>query len=249
MANKKTLALDRVMGITCGMILDRHYSDISVAEIAAQARCSTATIYEVYDTKDNLYIDALAQLLLTWAPPAPSDDQHGALPAILSYTRARIEYFAHPRTRAMFRALRERSERGAVVAQQLMETRASFGSLVLLVEQAFAENMLRSSDPESVAYLIVAGAIYEATAVAEVFGVNSSVDVAHIMGRIFTPLTLPEGQAVLERFLEEIPLDVEARKLPLSAQHIQAHEELQCSAMMRKTLIGVGVPSPYDNRH
>lgn len=249
MANKKALALDRVISITSQMILERNYADISVAEIASEARCSTATIYEVYGTKDNLYVDALAQLLYAWAPPAPGHGEGCALQVILQYAQARTEYFAHRQTRMLVKALRESGERGRIVAQQLMEARASFGALVMLVEQAFDEQTLRRTDGESVAYLIAAGAIYEAFTGAVLLGNDAPVDVAMIMKRIFLPLVEGEGIAILERFASAIPTGPIAHRLPLAAHNMNVRLELDCSTIMRKTLIGLGVPAPHCQHH
>lgn len=247
MADKKSMALERVIDLTGQMIVEMQFSEISVAEIAARARCSTATIYEVYGNKENLFIDALGQMLLNWAPPTPTVESEGPFAGILTYTWARIKYCSHRRTRGLLRAMRERSDRGALLASRLMELRGNFGMLINIVEGAFDEGLLRRTDAESVAYCVVANSVYEALSIGNFFGADAEVDAPAIIRKIFTPLVTEEGAARLAVFLKSVQDEKsnDCQHLPLAAHHLGQYDDRECKVLVHSTLIDLGVPSPY----
>jgi AcrR family transcriptional regulator len=59
MSNKKTESLNRAIQTAAELFSERPFEDVQIAEIAARAHCSSATIYEAFETKKGLFRAAL----------------------------------------------------------------------------------------------------------------------------------------------------------------------------------------------
>src|SRR5687767_12791453 len=55
MSEKKAKSIERVVEVATALFSRSTFADVSVNHIAALARCSTATIYEVFGSKEDLY--------------------------------------------------------------------------------------------------------------------------------------------------------------------------------------------------
>lgn len=243
--NSKPDALARVIA-RAGEALLHEPGEIRISSIAAKAQCSTATIYEIYGSKENLLDDALSRLLLDWPAPSPSSDRTEPFGALLAYAAARIEYFNSDHTRRLFVALRRRGERGAVIARGLMLKRASFHKLVDLVSAAAAQGRICANDPEAVAYLISSGTALEPIMAADLFGVGSCVDKAAILRKVFAAFVIDEGVEQLAAFLAACPPRpaLAEHRLPLAADYRGDEASDACPRFVRRTLISLGVASP-----
>jgi AcrR family transcriptional regulator len=92
MSNKKVESIERAIEAAAAMFSDRRYEDVSIAEIATRARCSSATIYEVFETKKGLY-RAAQSVRLSRGWDFVRDEGPPSLRPLLNYFSTRIEAF------------------------------------------------------------------------------------------------------------------------------------------------------------
>jgi AcrR family transcriptional regulator len=57
MSEKKREAIERAISAARQLFLERPYHEVSMAEICEISRCSSATIYEIFGSKDGLYTE------------------------------------------------------------------------------------------------------------------------------------------------------------------------------------------------
>lgn len=245
-AGRKTQALDRVTSETMALLLEKPLHEISISEIAARSHCSTATIYEIYGSKDNLFDDALAQLLLDRSPPQPVPTEAEPFRALLAYMEARIRYFCMAETRAMFQAMRQRRHRLSVLSQRLMYNRVWFTIAADLVSGAMSQGHLRETDADAVTYIIFGMAAYEPVIASDLFGSGAPVLAREMLRKSITPLATELGQSILADWISAMPQDPPAgtQLLPLSRHDQRVCDEGACVAMVRGTLKSLGISSP-----
>jgi AcrR family transcriptional regulator len=154
----------RLLEITAEMLVNQGYSAVSIAELATRARCSTATIYEMFETKEQLFREAL--LYLQQREPGPvlcsngPDDQ--AFIAILDYSVARIAFLSSARMRGMLLASLPWAERTREEMRILFRERDQAGRLSEAIVAAMRAGHLHAvPDVEATAYCLLAAMSFE----------------------------------------------------------------------------------------
>lgn len=243
MQSKKSLALERVIENACNAILNNKFHSVSVSEIAHASRCSTATIYEIYGSKDNLFTDALGKLLHDWAAPEPKTDSEDSFESLFDYMRERLFYFEHPTTRRLLAAIHDGESRGGHISRWLMDQRSSFRQLVSLIEDTIRSGDLVMMDSDSIGYIMMASSSYESVMAGIIMGTEAKVDHIEILRKSFTPLVTCQGAARLNILLRTLPeVEIEDR-LPLSMQHCMPPYARKMA--LREKLFDLGIPSPH----
>lgn len=206
MTDKKAQSLRRVLDSAAGF-LARGADDVSMREIADRAHCSTATIYAVYGTKENLLLAALCHMLerLGW-PPLPNDHPGKPFEGLLAYAEARARWFARPEQRRVSRSVVSPSGpvRKAVADDMLGKYRLTTAALARVVSHCVAAKSLRALDPDAVAYGILAGTIYEPLVFGLICGEDTEVDFPTMIRKIFTPLVTAKGRRELESRIQRM---------------------------------------------
>lgn len=203
MSNKKTLSLERLLEIAADEFCQRPYEDVSVAEISKLAHCSTATIYDVFCGKDDLFRQAiLARLERSW-PEMPEADAGAALPRLLDYFEIRLRQLASEDARKLCSTV---ISRRSIVGEQFMAAlhmhRAAVDEVMTrYVGMAIAEGSMVSDKPASVGYLLSASCAYESALYGLTFGADFPIDVAGVVRKTFEPFVTTKGRAVLKEHL------------------------------------------------
>jgi AcrR family transcriptional regulator len=203
MSNKKIHSLERLLEIAADEFCRRRYEDVSVSEISKLAHCSTATIYDVYSSKDELFRCAmLSRLEQSW-PEIPSADCGPALPALLRYFENRLRIMAsRPCRRVTAAVVAQRAIIGEEFLAELQRQRAILGEIMAdFVERAVREGSMNSAYPASVGYLLSASCAYESVLYGLTFGVDYNVDFAKVIRSSFEPFLTASGQDVLDAHL------------------------------------------------
>lgn len=163
MTNKKISSLARVLDAAVELIARRSPDRVSIADIAAAARCSTATIYDVYGDKERMLSEVIERGHKTCGAPSASvpDDPGAALGHLLNFLKLRIEFLSAPRTAGLFKASLSRAAANSERLEQLFEERDPLPDLTELVERAIEAGDVQSTDATSLAYCILATVSFE----------------------------------------------------------------------------------------
>lgn len=154
----------RIRWAAAEFFIERGFEAVSIAEIAAAAHCSTATIYEMFQTKEALYLDAVSHFQLRFEPPRmrTADRDGDALGLILEYCVQRIEFLEAARTRGVMLASLLRSRRPTALLTRLFRERDQVTELGRTVERAIRAGDVRDdADVDGVAYCIMTGVSFE----------------------------------------------------------------------------------------
>ena len=206
MRDRKSFSLQRVRTVAAEAFAERGFDAVSVAEIAELAHCSTATIYEVYGSKAELFLDARALSLSQRQPPLPNlADADDPLDALLRYAVERIDYLLHQPTARYAQPPRNvDAQRVRTLTRTAIERHDPTSLVLAAVEQAVTAGTLRPGDPRAIAYLICAATGFEPVVHQLMFGAEAALAVEPIVRLVFTPLVTDAGGDRLDRFVRAL---------------------------------------------
>jgi AcrR family transcriptional regulator len=204
----KRLALKRVREIADAAFTKRGFDNVTIGEIAAQARCSTATIYAAYGSKSELYFEIRRDKAEAVHVPVPANASDlGSLTSLLSYARDRISSMAGIADIQNYRKPPEAidQKRLRVITRNLVRRVNPIPWLKPVVAQAMKAGLLRRGDAEAVAYVIWTAAGWEAAMLHLLFDAEFAIDPGPIIRKVFTPLVTRRGHAGMSAFLSAAP--------------------------------------------
>jgi len=205
----KQLALKRVKEVASVAFAKRGFDKVTVGEIAARAHCSTATIYEIYGSKSELYFEVRRDKAKSVHIPMPRKVPNAkSLQSLLSYACDRIRsvseipdiqnYYKPPKR------IDKKRLRG--ITRGLVRRATPLPTLKPAVEQAMQAGLLRRTDAEATAYLIWTALGWEAAMLGFLYDSEVEIDPAEVIRMVFTPLVTREGirgdAGVLEHVVE-----------------------------------------------
>ena len=202
MTAKKAHSLERVMDAAADLATHRGVENVSIAEIASVAHCSTATIYECFVSKENLLFEAFEHGQAKWSVPlVAATEDSDVFDALVAYFHDRIAYLGSERLLGLLRlAVAQRGvdpgRMRAVVAGQ-----DQLPKLVELVARAMRDGHLRTGDAATTAYVMQASISYEPILCGLLF--DGSVDPTRLLRTVFIPHVTEEGAASLEIILAQ----------------------------------------------
>jgi AcrR family transcriptional regulator len=214
MSNKKVHSLQRLLEIAADEFCCSRYEDVSVAKISKLAHCSTATIYDIYSSKDELFrCSMLLRLEQSW-PGIPPVDGSPALLGLLCFFENRLRQLSSMRGRRLTAAVvAQRAIIGEEFLAELQRQRAIVGEVMArFVENAVEEGSMVAAVPASVGYLLLAACSYESVLYGLTFGVDYSIDYEQVIRSSFEPFLTPKGLSILDAHLCQVqmPFDVAA---------------------------------------
>lgn len=200
MTRNKALSLDRTLSVAAEMLVERGTQNMSISEIARIARCSTSTIYDAFESKDELCYQAIAYSQRRRGSPVVglSDGDHGAFELLLDYLERRIHFLAEERSRGMLLALLSQGDRASIISRDLEQTRLQLHRLVAVVEAAMRAGMLRTANPATVGYCLSAAVSFEPM-MANVMR-HERIAVDEVLRQALDPFVTEEGRPVLDEF-------------------------------------------------
>jgi len=197
----KALSLDRTLSVAADMLVERGIHNMSVSEVARIARCSTSTIYDAFESKDELCYQAIAYAQRRRQSPnvaLPADDD-AAFDRLLDYLERRILFLNDGRSRQGFLALAAQGDRTHRLARDIEEDRLQIHRLVDVAAAAMRAGMLRRASPESVAYCLSAAASFEPMTACLLRGDRIAVD--EVLRHAVEPFVSEEARPGLEAFI------------------------------------------------
>jgi AcrR family transcriptional regulator len=213
MSDKKVHSLERLLEIAADEFCSNRYEDVSVAKISKLAHCSTATIYDIYSSKDELFRRAmLLRLERSW-PGIPPVGSGPALLELLCFFENRLRKLSCQRSRSQIAAVvAQRAKIGKEFTTELQRQRARIDQVMAhYVENAVKEGNMVPAEPHSVGYLLSAACAYESVLYGLTFGIDYSIDFEQVVRSSFEPFLTPRGRAILDAHLQaQMPLDVAA---------------------------------------
>jgi AcrR family transcriptional regulator len=220
MSGGKAESLARVIEAAAGLFAAHGYDEVSISQIAAAARCSSATIYGAFGDKKGLFREALLQRLSP-APALPAAEGPPSLRPLLAYFAGRIQSLASVEVRNLLRgagvdveALRS-GFTAAVGRAGRLET------VVREVRRAMRAGLLRDGDPRDATFLMWAGVGFQPLLYGLVFGDEAGFYPVDILRAVFTPLVTPRGQAELTAYLAELAATSPERPGPSVTQYLR----------------------------
>jgi len=201
MSNKKIESLTRALQTAAQMFSERPFEQVQVAEIAARARCSSATIYEAYETKKGLFRAAMAQNSGNAWPNLTNDPDPPSLTHLMDFLSERMAGLATPRMSNFWRSVSVDTPHVENVMEQMLHRTDHLSTIVEEVRRCMDQGLLRRGDPKAVAYLILAGTGYEPLAYGLLFGLDATCGAAAILEAVLGPLVTGLGQAELNSFV------------------------------------------------
>lgn len=200
MSNKKVEALERVVRVAREMFLDRPYEDVSIAEIAAIARCSSATIYDAFESKGALFEEVrLKEAAPSWSL-ASGPEGHG-LEALISYFLGRAAYLGSRETYALMRSASHNRDAVRRNIPQSIRERSQLGDVIAKVEQCMASGILKQGDPQAVSYVLYAACGYEPVMYGLLFSDGNALRPAMIVRTVLSTLLTAKGRRQLDVLL------------------------------------------------
>ena len=201
MSRKKIDSVDRALNIAIEMLIERGFDSVSIADIAKASRCSTATLYDVFGTKEGLLSEVIERGNASWSPPIlaqPRSDEM-AFEALLKYLVLRIEYLNSPRSGGLLRAAIARRERGLSAFAKLNRTRDQLHNMTVAVEAAIRDGQLRAIDAQAMAYSILSASSFEALISTVTLG--HQVDPFGLIRTVLLPMVTDAGMEYLDDWL------------------------------------------------
>jgi AcrR family transcriptional regulator len=205
MGNKR-LALDRLQKIAAEAFTQRSFEKVSIAQIAAKARCSTATIYEIYGSKAELYVQVRRRATLASHPPAPRRIEGlTALESLLNFAVERFLYLSNvPPTNYVVPEEVDRSQMAPATKAAVRRNNPLCGARDLVADSQ-AAGLLRRGDASAVAYTICAAIGFEASSFQRVLPECAPIDMRPIIEVVFRCFVTRAGQRQLARFVRTLP--------------------------------------------
>jgi AcrR family transcriptional regulator len=187
MSNKKAESLRRVVEIAIQAFSRLDYDRVLIGDIAAEARCSTATVYDAFGTKEQLYEHVRARIFERrprQAPLEPSTDEP-TLSYLIDYLLEVFEALTGP----TITLLTTPASAGRPSGYRPWEhTGLDFDTVVAEVSSCMGGGLLRRGDPHAFAFLMFAGISYEPMLYTWMCKEPTVLDPVAILQSIFDPL-------------------------------------------------------------
>lgn len=210
---RKQLALERVIAVVAEKLLKTGGANLLVSEIAADARCSTSTIYEAFGSKDGLLHHVFRRMHEEEAVPTTVEpDPSVAFQQLVEFLIRRIAYFGKRRTAQIMRAFILQANRDNDDLRQWFEKRDPSLLAAAFVAAAMDAGMIERHDPRLTAHAIVAGISYEPMMTALLL--DECVSIASLLRTVLTPHLTAAGLGALETVLATLGDEIDLGEGP-----------------------------------
>jgi AcrR family transcriptional regulator len=201
MSNKKTESLNRAIQTAAELFSERPFEDVQIAEIAARAHCSSATIYEAFETKKGLFRAALLHNTGAKWPELTREHAPTTLFPLMNFLTARIAGLSRPRMHNFWRSVSSDTTHVEKVMQNSLLDIGRLGVMVEEVQACMDEGLIHAGDASAVAYLLMAGTGYEPVVYGLLYGRAAATSPSAIVEAVLTPLVTDTGRKELAAFI------------------------------------------------
>jgi AcrR family transcriptional regulator len=203
MSDKKTRSLQRVVDMAVEAFRSDRLRDMSINVIAKEARCSTATIYEVFGSKWQLYrIAAKASIERGDHPRIEESTQQGSIEKLFGFCEARIVHLAsHERGRGEH-LLNSRADISGGDMRDYVQRQLSYirEAVEGPVRRAIDEGLLLPFDVAAHVHAIISGTGFGPMVTGN-YQLDPDCNWQTTLRLTFAPLLTAEGQVALEAFV------------------------------------------------
>jgi AcrR family transcriptional regulator len=209
MTVKKAQSLQRVLESSAAVFVQRGFGAVSLTEISGLAHCSTTTIYEVFGSKENLFLAAMAHTLKGYAPPGIEPGQYpNELEKLVHYAEARIRWLATPQQRRICTSLISPFAEIRHLVKEDFDAKyvVISGFIVSMASKCIDQRLLRPLDLDVIVHGILSGTIYQPFVFPLLYGEEVQTNFRDILHKVFAPLVTPAGKAVLDKYLREMEI-------------------------------------------
>jgi AcrR family transcriptional regulator len=201
MSNKKTESLNRAIQTAAELFSERPFEDVQIAEIAARAHCSSATIYEAFETKKGLFRAALLHNSGANWPVLTRTGTPTTLFPLMTFLVERIGGLSKPSMHNFWRSVSSDTTHVEKVMQHSLLGPDRLGVMVEEVQLCMDEGLLRAADASAVAYLLMAGTGFEPVVYGLMYGRAAATSPIAIVEAVLSPLVTELGRQELAAFV------------------------------------------------
>ena len=233
MSNKKIESLARVVEAATEAFSRLPYDEVLIGDIAATARCSTATVYDAFGGKEQLY-EHVRNRLFDKRPrqtPLERSKEEPNLSYLVDYLLEVFEALTDPTIALLITPAAPASPSGF---KPWEHTGLDFETLTTEVSRCMNAGLLRVGDPHAVAFLMYAGISYEPMLYNLMCRQPIELDAVAILRSVFHPLTTALGASALNDRLADIARSITPDDAPATLHafmHYQAQTEARQSAL------------------
>lgn len=205
MTDKKARSLQRVLEIAAQTFVQQPYENVSVGAIAEAAHCSTATIYDIYRSKQELFLAAISHALYECRTPHfEGSGNRESLRNLFLYAEARTRFLSSENYRSVRRALSSQAYLTAPLQREFASQQHEMVRADLLPEviACCEAGLLRPIPAEIVVRNIVAGVVYEASVHEVLQDDEAPIEFDGVIHYIFIPLVTERGEKQLRDYLQ-----------------------------------------------
>jgi AcrR family transcriptional regulator len=201
MSNKKTESLNRAIRTAAELFSERPFDEVQIAEIAARAHCSSATIYEAFETKKGLFRAALLHNSGDKWPVLTRTGTPTTLFPLMNFLNERIAGLSKPSMHNFWRSVSSDTTHVEQVMKHSLLDTDRLGVMVEEVQVCMDEGLLRAGDPSAVAYLLLAGTGFEPVVYGLLYGRAAAATPSAILEAVLSPLVTDLGHEELIAFV------------------------------------------------
>lgn len=203
MSNKKIESIARAVQVAAQMFSEKAFEKVQIAEIAARSRCSSATIYEAFETKKGLHRAAMLQYSRRAWPNLAQNSGPPTLFHLMDFLSERISGLSTPTMHNFWRSVGVDMIDSRTIMWNPTQQTKHLGAIVDEVQRCMDAGLLRRGDPQAFAYLILAGGGYEPVVYSLLFGPDATGGAAAILEAVLSPLVTELGQAELTAYVNK----------------------------------------------
>lgn len=192
----KAASLDRALEAISTLLTRQTAAAISIADVAAMANCSTATLYQAFNSKEELIQAAMERSRDSWPHPVPLiRDEGAAILKLATYLYRRAFFLGSARSVTHSRAMMRRpaGERHEVTESIL--DRDPLIRHAELVAQAVDDGDMKAGNPQQIAYCLKAAASFRPG----IWGLmlDQQITSAAFIRDVLDPFVTPRGRSAL----------------------------------------------------
>jgi len=205
MTSKKKDSLQRVLEAAATLFTSHRFEDVSIAAIASRARCSTTTIYDVWESKEKLFISAMTTRMSQLEIPLPAP-AGSCFERLMHWTVQRVRTLSSQAVCDAWHAMLQQRAlmRAEMVAAVFRGRRSGDDFLNEVIGRAVEEGSLRSLAPATIETHVRAVTTHVSLLAHLLNDPSLQLSERDTVERLFAPLVTAQGQLELTNFLETL---------------------------------------------
>ena len=206
MSDKKARSLDRVVEVAMQAFIDRRIDEVSINSIAEQAHCSTATIYEVFGSKEELYRVALARSIeATPSPRVKRVPGEPVLYPLLAYSEQHLRFISSAACSRIDQLMIGNLAISEDIVSRTMDREVTLMRDIISgeVDVCLQHRLFRNISRKSIVYCISACTSYAPLTAGLFYRKPSLAPISDLLDLSFEPLVTPKGRSQLKQYIAE----------------------------------------------